>query len=252
VGNTLLKFDLNEKKLKDRYKEIIKSIKPNTLKNIKENNFPYIIAFTGASSSGKTYLAKLLAQILSEEFSVSYFSQDNYYRCFKTDFSPKYTLEEFYKKINFDDPNHFKFDNLKNDLFSIKGAPLGSSFYLPKITFGTDIYFPFIEEKILPIEVAQIIITEGVYSLTNPEVNKLYDLSFFIDMDHDVRKENWVKRNLKEGRFFNEHMWETTVDSLKAHIKPTRKYADIVIDNSKLSEDCEKFFRSLFFGSPLI
>lgn len=237
--------------LNQRYKNILTYLDPSCLTKISNFNKakrPYIIGFTGASSSGKTYLAKLLTSILSENFDVAYFSQDNYYRCFKTDFENLYSLSEFYNTINFDDPNHFRFNKLQSDLLQIKKTKFQNTFNLPKITFGTSTHFPFIEEEALPIKVSPIIITEGVYALTNPKVNEVYDLTFFVDMDDNIRKEVWTNRNTKEGRFFNEAMWETTVESLNSHILPSRNHANIILNNTNLSNNCEAFFKDLFLN----
>jgi uridine kinase len=253
MGSFLSYSDCNLKKhlLKQRFPKILTDLEAVSLRNIKDLKTlkkPYIITFTGASSSGKTYLAKLLASILSEQVPVSYFSQDNYYRDFNKDFSDKYSLSEFYETINFDDPQHFRFAKLKQDLLHIKKASIGGSIDIPKITFGTGKDFPFIEEKGLNIPITPVLITEGVYTLVDPEVHPVYDFKFFINMENDTRKNIWIERNTKENRYFNDHMWETTVESLNSHILPSKVHADMVIDNTLLSSDCEKLFRDLFLN----
>lgn len=236
--------------LNQKYKNILTYLDPFCLvkiSNLSKVKKPYIIGLTGASSSGKTYLAKLLISILSENSNVAYFSQDNYYRCFKTDFENLYSLSEFYSIINFDDPNHFRFNKLQSDLLQIKKTKFQDIFNLPKITFGTNTCFPSIEEGALPIKVSPIIITEGVCSLTNLDLNILYDLKIFIESDHVKRKEIWTNRNIKEGRFFNNRMWQTTVEAYENYILPSKRNADIVLDNTNLV-DYSSFFKDLFFN----
>jgi uridine kinase len=246
-------YDENEVlaiKLQQKYSNIVKSIdgihwitrealSPKRKK-------PFIIAFTGASSCGKSFLARTLAEILSEKAPVSYFSQDNYYRDFKKDFSHQYSLEDFYNNINFDDPNHIRFDKMYRDLAFMKTSPIGDKFYIPKITFGTNEEYPFIEETAIEIDINPIIITEGVYALTNPEINKLYDLKVYVNMDDNVRKNIWEDRNKKEGRYYTENNWLTTIDALKKHIEPTKKDANLVLDNTTLSSEFIDIFQILF------
>ena len=207
---------------------------------------PFVIAFTGASSCGKSYLAKLLTQILSEKISVAYFSQDNYYCNFKENYASIYDLETFYNTINFDDPHHIRFDKMFKDLTFMKNAKIGDKFYIPKITFGTNLDFPFIEEKATKLTISPVIITEGVYSLINPEINKLYDLKIYVNMEDTVRKKIWEDRNKKEDRHYTENNWLTTIDALETHIKPTRKYANLVLDNTSLSSEISTLFEILF------
>lgn len=209
-----------------------------------------IIAFTGASSSGKTFLAKKLDSILSKRSS--YFSQDNYYRDFKKDFSGKYSLEEFYQNINFDDPQHFNISKLLNDLRKIKNITNLQTVFLPKIVFGTDSDFPYSIENGTSLLIKEYVITEGVYALKYPDYNieKEYDLKIFVEIDESTRKQIWMKRNQEEGRYFNEHMWQTTVDAYNKYIYPTKETADIVLNNTTPFYDFTDFFKSTFLELP--
>lgn len=207
---------------------------------------PFVIAFTGASSCGKSYLARLLTSILSQKLPVSYFTQDNYYRDFKKDYGQNFALNEFYNMINFDDPNHIQFHKLFDDLTTIKNSELGDKIYIPKIKFGTDEDFPYILENGTELDINPIIITEGVYSLVNPEINDLYDLKIFIKMEDDVRKDIWETRNKKEGRHYTENNWTTTIDAFHQYISPTEKWADLVLDNTSMSAHFKDLFEVLF------
>ena len=248
-----ISYDPNETlglKLQEKYPRLIQSIDGIHWRTTgildPRRKKPFIIAFTGASSCGKSYLAKLLAQVLSTKIPVSYFSQDNYYRNFKEDYSSTHSLEDFYNTINFDDPRHIRFDKMHQDLTLMKSSSIGDKFYIPKITFGTNLEFPFIEETAVEIDIAPVIITEGVYALTHLETNKLYDLKIYINIDNDKRKQIWENRNQKEGRYYTEHTWLTTIGALNEYIEPTKKYANLILDNTELSPEVQEIFEILF------
>lgn len=192
---------------------------------------PFTIALTGASGSGKSFIREVLVDTLSRVTFVSSFTQDNYYRDFEADF-PELTLESFYDEINFDDPAHILFDQLKYDLKRLKTASYGERLTIQKLRYGTPVSKPTIVPDGLEIQVAPFIVTEGIHAFFERSILPHYDFKIFVDIDEKTRRERWLERNRLENRGTTDNMWNTTVECLEQFILPSREVADVVINNN--------------------
>jgi len=182
---------------------------------------PVIIAVTGGSSSGKTTVVnEILAQIENERIIVV--RQDDYYND-----QSHMTMEER-KTVNYDHPLSFD-----NDLFfsHIKDLIEGRSINKPIYDYvnytrakGTEIIHP-----------AKIIILEGILILEDERIRNLADIKIFVEADEDLRFIRRLKRDIVERGRTLESVIEQYLEAVKpmhyAFVKPTKRYADIIIPN---------------------
>ena len=182
---------------------------------------PVIIAVAGGSSSGKTTVVnKIISNFLTEKVEV--IRHDDYYKD-----QSDMTLEER-RKINYDHPL-----SLDNDLFYsqvldlLKGKPIDK----PTYDF-VELNRTNITEKVYP---AEIIILEGILVLEDERIRNLADIKIFVEADDDVRLIRRIKRDTTERGRTLDNVLSQYLNTVKpmhhAFVKPTKRYADIIIPN---------------------
>lgn len=182
---------------------------------------PIVIAVAGGSSSGKTTVVnKIMSNFQAEKVEV--IRHDDYYK----DQSDK-TMEER-RAVNYDHPLA-----LDNDLFyeHIKDLLAGKAIDKPTYDF-VELNRQKVTEKIYP---AEIIILEGILVLEDERIRNLADIKIFVEADDDTRLIRRIKRDTTErGRTLENvlNQYLTTVKPMHhAFVKPTKRYADIIIPN---------------------
>jgi uridine kinase len=182
---------------------------------------PIVIAVAGGSSSGKTTVVnKIMSNFQTEKVEV--IRHDDYYK----DQSDK-TMEER-RAVNYDHPLA-----LDNDLFyeHIKDLLAGKAIDKPTYDFVA-LNRQKVTEKIYP---AEIIILEGILVLEDERIRNLADIKIFVEADDDTRLIRRIKRDTTErGRTLENvlNQYLTTVKPMHhAFVKPTKRYADIIIPN---------------------
>jgi len=131
---------------------------PLRLKSRYQDKKTIIIALSGPSGSGKSYIREQLVDHLNRLLPISTFTQDNYYRDFELDF-PQIPLERFYHQIDLDDPAHIRFSHLVRDLTNIRHQPVGNTVKIPQFRFGTPTQKPGIVENAQILPITPVIIT---------------------------------------------------------------------------------------------
>jgi uridine kinase len=184
-------------------------------------NKPIVIAVAGGSSSGKTTVVNKIIGNISEH-GVAVIRHDDYYN----DQSEK-TMEER-KLVNYDHPMA-----LDNDLFYEHIVSLLNCKAIDKPIYD------FVQlnrakntERINP---AKIIILEGILVLEDERIRDLIDIKIYVEADEDLRLIRRIKRDtLERGRTL-EHILMQYLATVKpmhhAYVKPTKRYADIIIPN---------------------
>lgn len=173
-----------------------------------------IIGIVGASGSGKTTVARDLA---NAHESTCFLSQDNYYRDL-----PDHADS---KAWNFDDPAGIDLDHLARDLAALKR---GESVEQPQYQFTHHRR----ADKTTTIHSAPLIVVEGLFLFVTPALRDLFDFNIYIDVPQTVCLDRRIARDRAErGR--SEEMirqrWAEQVEPMfMKHIEPTRKYADHV------------------------
>ena len=184
-------------------------------------NKPIIIAVAGGSSSGKTTVVnKIMKNFPGERVEV--IRHDDYYK----DQSDK-TIEER-RKVNYDHPL-----SLDNDLFYQHVLDLISGKSIDKPTYD------FVElnrtKTTVNVNPAEIIILEGILVLEDERIRNISDIKIFVEADDDTRLIRRIKRDTTErGRTLDNvlNQYLSTVKPMHhAFVKPTKRYADIIIPN---------------------
>ncbi|MFA7076580.1 MAG: uridine kinase [Candidatus Izemoplasmatales bacterium] len=182
---------------------------------------PIIIAVAGGSSSGKTTVVNKIMKNFSEE-KVEVIRHDDYYK----DQSDK-TLEQR-KQVNYDHPLA-----LDNDLFYQHILDLIDGKQIEKPTYDfVKLNRTSITAKVNP---AEIIILEGILVLEDERIRGLCDIKIFVEADEDIRLIRRIKRDTTERGRTLEHILDQYLNTVKpmhhAFVKPTKRYADIIIPN---------------------
>lgn len=182
---------------------------------------PILICVAGGSASGKTTVVKKIIDNINST-DVTVIKHDDYYK----DLSAL-SLDERYK-VNYDHPNA-----LDNNLFyeQLKELLAGRAILKPT--------YDFVEHnrssKTELIEPTKIIITEGILVLEDERIRNLADIKIFVESDDDIRFIRRLERDTKErGRSIDSviNQYLSTVKPMYyAFIKPTKRYADIIIPN---------------------
>ncbi|MEI7851202.1 MAG: uridine kinase [Kiritimatiellales bacterium] len=182
-------------------------------------NPPRIIGIVGASGSGKTTVARELAEHAE---NASLMSQDNYYISLPDDVDSK--------DWNFDDPAVIDLENLARDLAALKR---GETVEGPRYIFSTHKRAP----DTVTLKPAPLIIVEGLFLFLPKHLRDVFDLKIFIDVPMDVCLERRVERDVVErGRTAEtiRQRWAEQVEPMYSkHVEPTRAFADILLAPEK-------------------
>ncbi|MEN3014717.1 MAG: uridine kinase [bacterium] len=186
-----------------------------------------VISIAGGTASGKTTVANNIIKILASKGihgKISLINMDSYYK----DLS-HLSLEER-KKTNFDHPSSIDWELLYNHLDQLlKGNPVKKPIYSYSEYTRTNEY-----EIVYP---ASVIIVEGMFALYDDKIRKISNIKIFVEAPDDIRLIRRIYRDIKErGRTIDEviDQYLNYVRPMYVeYVKPTKKYADIIIQNEK-------------------
>lgn len=182
---------------------------------------PILIAVAGGSASGKTTVVKkIIEQLNSKEITV--ITHDDYYK----DLTHLEISER--RKVNFDHPS-----SLDNDLFVAHLSDLLNGKSINKPTYDFVEHNRSKETEL--IHPNRIIIIEGILVLEDERVRDLATIKLFVESDDDVRFIRRLVRDTKERGRSIESVIEQYLTTVKpmyySFIKPTKRYADMIIPN---------------------
>ncbi len=180
---------------------------------------PLVIGIAGGTGSGKTTVARKIAEHFCED-EVVVIEQDAYYRDFSS-----LPFEER-KKINYDHPDAFDTELLISHINRLReGKPIEKPIYSYKLHSRL--------EETRPVSPAPIILLEGILVLESPRLRELMDIKIFVEAEDDIRLIRRLRRDIKErGRDLEGALeqYETTVRPMHlAFILPTKRFADVII-----------------------
>tara|TARA_Y100000590_G_scaffold80996_1_gene89966 strand:- start:405 stop:1019 length:615 start_codon:yes stop_codon:yes gene_type:complete len=185
-----------------------------------------IIGIAGGTGSGKTTIAKALQKKCNEN-DLLIIKQDSYYK------DLKHLPFKKRNEKNFDHPNALDFNLLVKHLKKLK---TGSSIDVPDYNFLKHIR----NQKTINCASKKIIIVEGILVLHHPGLRELLSIKVFLDIPPDIRLIRRINRDLKNrGRSINSitKQYLYTVRPMhKQFVDPSKKYADIIIDEKKSIE----------------
>lgn len=183
---------------------------------------PFVIGITGGSASGKSFFLKSLLKDFSEE-EVCLISQDNYYR------ENRHIPRDGNNIENYDLPECIDFETYAGHIKSlIEGETVNHLEY----TFNN----PNIIPEVLVHKPAPIIVVEGLFVFYEKSLSDQLDIKIFIDAREKIKIKRRIKRdNEVRGYDMDDvlYRWENHVrPTYKKFIKPTKKSADVVINNN--------------------
>jgi uridine kinase len=183
---------------------------------------PYVIGITGGSASGKSLFLKSLLKDFTED-EVCLISQDNYYKENKRIPRDTNGIE------NYDLPECIDFEMYSGH---IKDLMEGRKVEHIEYTFNNPNKVP----DVLIHKPAPIIVVEGLFVFYEKQLSDLLDLKIFIDAKEKIKIKRRIKRdNEVRGYDMDDvlYRWENHVTpTYKKFIKPTKKSADVVINNN--------------------
>lgn len=184
---------------------------------------PLLIVVAGGTASGKTTVVQKIYERLNTN-DVQVLKFDDYYKDLSL-----LSIEER-NKVNFDHPESLDNDLMYHDLdLLLNGNTIEKPFY----DFKTHTR----KKETETIKPTKVIILEGILSLYDKRIRDLADIKIFVECDDDMRFIRRLKRDMNErGRSLDSviDQYLTTVKPMYYEfIKPTKRYADIIIPNDK-------------------
>ncbi|HUQ18965.1 MAG TPA: uridine kinase [Gemmatimonadaceae bacterium] len=180
---------------------------------------PLIIGIAGGSGSGKSTVARKVADAL-RSLSVAFIDMDAYYRNFTS-----ISLDER-RKVNWDHPDAFDFDLLTEHLRDLSDR---RAIDKPVYDFVTHLR----SDDSVRIEPADVIVIDGILLFVDERVRDLCDVKVFVDADADIRLIRRLRRDMRtRGRPLNEILdqYLSTVQPMHLQfVEPSKRYADIIV-----------------------
>ena len=180
---------------------------------------PFIVGIAGGSGSGKSTVARHVAQALRAD-SVAFIDMDAYYKNFA-----HLSLDER-RKLNWDHPDAFDWPLLVSHLARLAaGEPIEKPVY--------DFVTHTRSHTTVAIQPARVVVIDGILLLTDQRVRDLCDVKIFVDADADLRLIRRIRRDTnKRGRPLDEiiEQYLTTVQPMHLEfVEPTKRYADVIV-----------------------
>ena len=184
---------------------------------------PVIIAVAGGSASGKTTVVdKIVGSFECENVTV--IKHDDYYKD-----QTEMTMEERYK-VNYDHPF-----SLDNDLMYDQVVDLIKGHTITKPTYDFENHNR--SDKVEQVSPTDIVILEGILIMEDARIRDLCDIKLYVTADDDLRFIRRLERDMAERGRTMESVVNQYLNTVKpmhfAFVKPTKRYADIIIPNDK-------------------
>lgn len=180
---------------------------------------PLIIGIAGGSGSGKSTVARNVAELLTTS-SVAFIDMDAYYKNFTA-----LSLDER-RKLNWDHPDAFDYDLLCSHLEALsQRKPIDK----PEYDFVTHLR----RVECTRIEPADVIVIDGILLFVDNRVRDLCDVKVFVDADADIRLIRRIERDTHvRGRPLDEiiEQYLSTVQPMHLEfVEPSKRYADVIV-----------------------
>ena len=187
---------------------------------------PFVVGVAGGSSSGKTTVSELLAELVGNEH-LALIKLDSYY------VSGHGQTFEQRTAMNYDHPDAFDW-RLLND-------------HLAALTAGATVPVPVYDfaeyrrsDQVRLVAPARIIVVEGILVLYEPTLRERFDLKVFIDTDADLRFIRRMQRDVIERGRTTDSVIEQYLTTVRpAHeqfIEPSKRHADVIFPQGGLNQ----------------
>lgn len=191
---------------------------------------PYVVGIAGGSCSGKTLLARGMAELLSD-WAPQTLCLDVYYR------DMGHGDPEEMANYNFDHPDALDVDLMTEQLTAFLA---GEEIRVPVYDYATHSRAP--REKWTPrlLRPASgrrpVVILEGLFTLHWKDVRDLLDVAIFVDASRSVCLSRRMERDTRERgdtRRIIIHQFQNFVCPMyEKFVQPSRRFADAVVDGN--------------------
>ncbi|PYO49334.1 MAG: uridine kinase [Gemmatimonadetes bacterium] len=180
---------------------------------------PLIIGIAGGSGSGKSTVARNVAELLTTS-SVAFIDMDAYYKNF-----PELSLDER-RQLNWDHPDAFDYDLLRSHLDALSRR---QAIEKPEYDFVTHLR----RARPTRVEPADVVVIDGILLFVDDRVRDLCDVKVFVDADADIRLIRRIERDTNDrGRPLDEiiEQYLSTVQPMHLEfVEPSKRYADVIV-----------------------
>ena len=180
---------------------------------------PLIIGIAGGSGSGKSTVARNVAEHLTTS-SVAFMDMDAYYKNFTS-----LSLDER-RKLNWDHPDAFDYDLLCAHLHALG---MRQAIEKPEYDFVTHLR----RDEPTRVEPADVVVIDGILLFVDERVRELCDVKVFVDADADIRLIRRIERDTHvRGRPLDEiiEQYLSTVQPMHLQfVEPSKRYADVIV-----------------------
>lgn len=178
-----------------------------------------VVGIAGATGSGKTTVARRLAEAMPTG-SAALLQHDSYYYD-RSDLTPQQRAE-----LNFDHPESLETTLLIDHIQRLRR---GEGVEVPRYDFTTHRRC----EKTDSIAPAKVVVVEGILVLAEPALRELFDIKVFVDTDADLRVFRRIRRDIeKRGRSFDsvrKQYYRTVRPMQLQFVDPSKRWADIIV-----------------------
>jgi uridine kinase len=180
---------------------------------------PLIIGIAGGSGSGKSTVARRVAESLHDA-SVAFIDMDAYYVNFG-----HLPMEER-RRINWDHPDALDLSLLADHLARLAE---GQAIEKPVYDFVTHSR----RAETHRVEPADVIVIDGILLFVDERVRELCDVKVFVDAEADVRLMRRIRRDMRvRGRTLEEvlEQYVSTVQPMHLQfVEPSKRWADVIV-----------------------
>lgn len=192
---------------------------------------PILICIAGGSASGKTTVVEEIKRAMGND-DVIFLKHDDYYRC------QDHLTPEQRKLTNYDHP-----DALENDLLVEHLKLLLNNQDIDKPVY--DFVSQTRKKETEHIVHKPVIVLEGILVLEDARIRDLASVKVFVNCDDDLRFIRRLQRDIKERGRTPEAIIKQYLSTVRPmhhlFVRPTIRYADIIIPNDRVHDVGTKF-----------
>jgi uridine kinase len=186
---------------------------------VKEGMRMIIVGIAGGTGSGKTTVAKRIAQALPAA-AVTTIEHDAYYRD-RSELS-----DDERSQLNYDHPESLQTELLVEHIDRLRA---GEAVSVPIYDFKQHKR----AEESRRVQPTPIVIVEGILVFVDPRLRERLDMKLFVDTDSDIRIFRRIRRDMEHrGRSFEsvrEQYYRTVRPMHLEFVEPSKRTADLII-----------------------
>ena len=182
-----------------------------------------IIGVCGGTASGKSTLSREIINFFdNKEIKSDYLMLDNYYKDLGHLSIKQRAL------VNFDHPDSIDFKLFYQHLKLLRIGKL--------VNTPTYCYKTHLRKHITnPVGKSNVLVIDGLFILFKKNIRNFFDLTIFLNVDESIRLKRRIKRDVFERNRTENQIRERFKQMIKPmhdkFIQPSKKHADIIIDN---------------------